>query len=252
MSFADRFTNYQPTHKTMQRLKIYGLKRGMIRDDGFIFWHYSHGKEVWLPESEFVEKRATLLLRLKIKRQNNQPWRDLQNLKTSARNKIPDLAAYRLAKKRERYSEREDLRSRILEKNRQSRENLQPSEKRRRFLKHLEYCKNRYSKDPLFNLSVRVRRRIKVFLKGRGLDIRTSTRKMVGCDTVALKKHLESLFKTGMSWENKNKWHIDHIIPLASAKTESEILQLCHYTNLQPLWAKDNLTKGGKLEKAIN
>jgi hypothetical protein len=50
-----------------------------------------------------------------------------------------------------------------------------------------------------------------------------------------------------MTWENQGKWHIDHIIPLSSAKTEKEMYKLCHYTNLQPLWAFDNLSKGSKI-----
>lgn len=50
-----------------------------------------------------------------------------------------------------------------------------------------------------------------------------------------------------MTWENRGEWHIDHIIPLASASTEEELLALCHYTNLQPLWAFDNLSKGAKI-----
>jgi hypothetical protein len=49
-----------------------------------------------------------------------------------------------------------------------------------------------------------------------------------------------------MSWDNKHLWHIDHIIPLSSAKTEDELKQLCHYTNLQPLWAADNIKKSNK------
>jgi len=52
-----------------------------------------------------------------------------------------------------------------------------------------------------------------------------------------------------MSWENygRNGWHVDHIIPLSSAKTEEEIYKLCHYTNLQPLWEVDNIKKGNKI-----
>lgn len=52
-----------------------------------------------------------------------------------------------------------------------------------------------------------------------------------------------------MNWDNRGLygWHIDHIIPLSSAKTEEEVYKLCHYTNLQPLWAKENLSKGNKI-----
>ena len=50
-----------------------------------------------------------------------------------------------------------------------------------------------------------------------------------------------------MSWDNYGIWEIDHIIPLATATTKESVLILNHYTNLQPLWAKDNMIKSDKI-----
>lgn len=71
----------------------------------------------------------------------------------------------------------------------------------------------------------------------------------IGCSIEFLKQHLESKFTKGMTWDNYGKfgWHIDHIVPLSSAKTPEKLYKLCHYTNLQPLWAKDNLKKGNRI-----
>ena len=65
---------------------------------------------------------------------------------------------------------------------------------------------------------------------------------------------LQKQFAFDMSWSNvlNGEIHIDHIIPLDSAKIEEDIYRLCHYTNLQPLWAEDNLSKGCKLNWAKN
>ena len=59
--------------------------------------------------------------------------------------------------------------------------------------------------------------------------------------------HIEKQFKDGMSWSNFGEWHIDHIIPLSSGNNKDEWIKLNHYTNLQPLWAKENLIKGAKI-----
>jgi len=50
-----------------------------------------------------------------------------------------------------------------------------------------------------------------------------------------------------MSWENYGDWHIDHIIPISSAKNNDEVYKLNHYTNFQPLWALDNMKKSNKI-----
>lgn len=72
----------------------------------------------------------------------------------------------------------------------------------------------------------------------------------LGCTPAELKAHIERQFLKGMSWENRGRWHIDHIRPLAAFDlTDPEQLRAaCSFTNLQPLWARDNLAKGAKLE----
>lgn len=81
---------------------------------------------------------------------------------------------------------------------------------------------------------------------------RYSSNHLTGLSWEDLKAHLEYKFQPGMSWDNygRDGWHIDHIRPLSSFDlTDIEQLkQACHYSNLQPLWAKDNLQKSDKYE----
>lgn len=51
-----------------------------------------------------------------------------------------------------------------------------------------------------------------------------------------------------MSWENYGNWHLDHKTPISWAKNETEAILLCHYTNYQPLWAKENISKGNRFK----
>jgi hypothetical protein len=111
------------------------------------------------------------------------------------------------------------------------------------------YQKNRRKSDPTFKIIYNFRARLNGFLKKEKLNKNNSTYEMLGCTPLQLKEHLESKFTDNMSWENYGYygWHIDHIIPLSSAKNEEELKKLCHYTNLQPLWCSDNLSKGSKI-----
>lgn len=100
----------------------------------------------------------------------------------------------------------------------------------------------------LFLLKDRLRARLRAALRGKGWGKKGSTRDIIGCSWEHLVAHIESQFKPGMTWANRRKWHIDHIVPLATAETEEDLYRLSHYTNLQPLWAKENLRKGARLE----
>lgn len=103
--------------------------------------------------------------------------------------------------------------------------------------------------NPLYKLACILRSRITKVCKYKQMKKLDNFLNYTGCSVLELKQHLENQFKDNMSWDNygKNGWHIDHIIPLSSAKSEEELMKLCHYTNLQPLWAKDNLIKGSKI-----
>ena len=107
--------------------------------------------------------------------------------------------------------------------------------------------RQRLKTDPQFKLIKLIRGRIGNFLKLRGFVKLKSTREMLGCDFEFLRSHLESQFIDGMNWGNMGKWHIDHRMPLATAKTSEDIIRLNHYSNLRPMWAIDNLKKGSKV-----
>jgi len=112
-----------------------------------------------------------------------------------------------------------------------------------------EYKRKKRNDDSLCKLTDNTRRRINKFLKSNNITKNNKTFDIVGCSPEFLKEYLEKQFIDEMCWGNYGfyGWHIDHIIPLSSAKTEEEIYKLCHYSNLQPLWGKDNMKKGNRV-----
>lgn len=110
--------------------------------------------------------------------------------------------------------------------------------------------RERAKEDPIYALSLVCRTRIKCAFQSFGYKKNTKTRSMIGCDWDQLKSHIENQFDAGMSWANRGEWEIDHIVPIASAKSEDRLLELFHYTNLQPLWKADNRAKGTRIAKA--
>ena len=110
-----------------------------------------------------------------------------------------------------------------------------------------QYCEARRLVDPLFKMRGNLSSRTYKAFKYKGYKKTSQTQEMLGVDWEVCKAHIERQFKKGMKWRNQGEWHIDHIIPLASAKNEKELRKLCHYRNLQPLWAVDNLNKSDKI-----
>jgi hypothetical protein len=112
-----------------------------------------------------------------------------------------------------------------------------------------KYVKQKRKKDIHFKILLNIRSRI-----GNAIKQNKKTQKtivLLGCSMPELITHLEKKFTEGMSWKNHGRkgWHIDHIIPCSSFDlTDTEQQKKCfHYTNLQPLWAEDNLRKSNKI-----
>lgn len=101
--------------------------------------------------------------------------------------------------------------------------------------------------DILFKLKTKLKTDIYISLKSKKRNKRLD--EMLGITIMEFKEYIENQFESWMSWENWGllTWHIDHIIPLSSAKDVDELYELWHYTNMRPLSAKENLKKGNKL-----
>ena len=117
-----------------------------------------------------------------------------------------------------------------------------------------EYNNKRYHEDPYFRAVFLIRCRIGKVLRERNIGKQDKTYDLLGCSKEEFTKYFEAKFTEDMSWEKVGKdIHLDHIKPCCSFDlTQEEEQKKCfHYTNLQPLWAQDNLSKGGKYEASI-
>lgn len=165
-----------------------------------------------------------------------------------------DRAEYRRKNNKKKYSENKEIIKQsnheyyIANKEKIKKNNKLYYQKNKNILN--EYYKQHrnklYNEDPIFKLKANIRSYIYLLLKGYIKEGKCFD--LIGCAPEQLKKHLENQFQSGMTWFNYGKWHIDHIIPCSrfdlSKREEQE--KCFHYTNLQPLWAKDNLAKGKK------
>jgi len=113
------------------------------------------------------------------------------------------------------------------------------------------YRSNKRNSDYMFKLKDNIRTRIGMAIKAKNFAKNYRTNEYLGISYAKYKVYLERKFEKGMTWENYGQWHIDHIIPLASATNEEELKLLFHYTNTQPLWADENFSKGYKMPSNV-
>lgn len=112
-----------------------------------------------------------------------------------------------------------------------------------------KYTISRRQKDSMYRLISNLRHRVYMIAKGQyktGSAIRD-----LGCSADEFKSYIESKFQSGMTWENYGSyWHIDHIIPLSKIDLtdREQFLKACHYINLQPLEAKENIRKSNRYD----
>lgn len=119
---------------------------------------------------------------------------------------------------------------------------------------HYEYQRDKAASNPQFamyrKLVVMMSRAMLRHRAGRKVTGASRIVQLLGCEWLTFLAHIESQFQPGMTWENHSVtgWHFDHIKPLSSfdLTDEEQLRAACHFTNVQPLWAADNVRKGAK------
>lgn len=196
------------------------LKKGTLRDDGLVFWGYDKSKpngERWMKVSTYEKKRESARVRARTRYQEQRP----NNVK-SCRVFLSDA---------ERRAAR-NVCNRASDARRRKDGRIKP-----------------WSELPLMTrLARNAQTRVLIGLKRKRIKKSLRTHQYIGCTWDQLRFHLENQFEEGMNWDNWSKegWHIDHKIPICSACNQDDLIRILHFTNLQPLWAKENLSKGGR------
>lgn len=207
--------------------KVY--KRGDKREDGMVFWSYHKGfksGERWVTDEKFKTMQDL--------RTNSHHRR-----KTIHKNKGKKLSCGDIGNN-----------GMIFWAYNQNCKNgewwITPEKYKEKQSSVLRYQKEKRKNDKMFKFINNIRALVGISIRNGGYTKNTKTAKILGCTYEKFKKHIESQFTSDMSWENQGDWHLDHRLPVSAARNKEEIIKLNHYTNFQPLWAKDNLTKSDK------
>ena len=155
---------------------------------------------------------------------------------------LEDKKAYREANK-EKISE---YKKAYREANKEKLKAYREANKEKITKRNKAYRKKRKKEDPLFATKIKLRQCVMNAFRRIKQNKPTNTQTLLGCSWQEAKEHFERLFKEGMSWENYGEWHIDHIRPVSSF-SEDELHLMNRISNLQPLWAGDNFSKGATI-----
>ena len=240
-------------------------KRGFVREDGMIFWAIMSGRERWMTPEQFAEMQARCRekylrradeIKAKMKARYDA---DPEKYKAKSRHygvvRKDAIAKHKreyVAKNKDKLKAyykayyRKNKGANTAQRGDYSKDSPEVRKQKRNQWR-AKNARDRRKNDALFAIRARARKRIQHAFYNRNMKKITSTVKMLGCSFDELMEHLKSKFSTGMSFENRHLWEIDHIIPLSSASNEDEVMKLCHYTNLQPLWKEENRKKSFKM-----
>jgi len=259
------------------------LQAGDTREDGYIFLYYRSrmtktkgrvGYELWVSPEAFEKQRE------KNRKRGKKKYHAEHKYDPVFKKRQKEYSKKYCAENREKVAKRSR------EYYRKNKENIDQKRKewlaqRPGYLKRIreaaraegrDYCKiyydkhkkditkarrDRYNSDPIFKMLIVQRNRIKSFLKRKNTKMDNTSAQLIGCSPAELREHLEKQFKPGMTWENhgkgRGKWNVDHIIPLNHFYKKHDLTdpaiqhKAFHYTNLQPLWASENIAKSDKM-----
>lgn len=139
-------------------------------------------------------------------------------------------------------SNKDTILSKYVPKPRKPKQSIEVSKR-----KVADHIRKRRHNDPIFRLRSTIGSLIANSLSNSGFKKTSKTADILGCTFKEFVNYIESQFAEGMTWSNRHLWHLDHIVPISQAQTIGQVMLLNHYTNLRPLWAKDNQQKAAKL-----
>ncbi|MEE3343481.1 MAG: hypothetical protein VZS44_05275 [Bacilli bacterium] len=189
-------------------------------------YHYEHREEILKKQKERYEnhKDEYAIRSKKYREENSEKVKDYERKRNQIRLKDPVY----------------------LEKKKQIRENYKSTRN--------ELEKYRRSTDSVYKLKGEIRNMLNTSFNRKNTIKKSHTEDILGCSIDDFINYLLQTYYNNYNsqWDGKEQVHIDHIIPLSTAKTEEDVLRLCHYTNLQLLKAKDNLVKNNKLDWSLS